>query len=257
MIKFLDDQITHELLLASSININFFQEYAKILKSRDLSHEDFSFFNPSFLVTLFQFNLVTEKEISEYLPANFLHPEKLLESQKSISSNFYLNSHSPIAVAIENDEVEKLSFYASHSWFSCNQMLKIEDKLYNYSFIPLLHYSIQCSSFNCMKFLLLNGADPNLKSRGTTEWDAMAFAAAQEKMVMIQTLEIQGSFFNTDTIDAAAKFHQNALLFWLHENQEVSLKFTLFKALEFNNLEALIYCINSGSDINAMKSYNI
>ena len=263
MITSLEKKILQELLVACSLSPNLFSFFFPLIQkfqNQQIDSENWSFFNPSFLYKLYQNSFFTFDQITKILPNNYLVSEVGLNKSKTNNYYYYKEEFNDftgkLVTSIRNDQIELLSFLSTYNLFSFDQYLKLFDKIYNYSLIPLLHYSIQCHSKKCFKFLLLNGADPSLTSNGWNKWDAMAFAVASGDFVFIKILEDNGIYYNENSANAAAKFHQNSVLKWLIDHHIDTLTYTLLSAVETNNLEGIFYLLqHTMVNISTVKNY--
>ena len=57
-----------------------------------------------------------------------------------------------------------LEILSNSNNFDFNQKIEKNNELYHYYRIPILLYCIEKNAFKCFKFVLINGANPSIKS---------------------------------------------------------------------------------------------
>lgn len=239
-------QIEQEILFAISLRyklIDIIHPFITLIKIDKLPHID-----KLFLWKLYSAHLISlddaQKFIPEYIPKEMgnLPPDN---HQKEIEVHF----GGELAYIIKHDDVNSLKDHLMFPNFDVNTKLKIYDQLYDYQRISLLNYAIQNNSIKCFRCLVDNGADITICTEldNGERWNATAFAASNGRKDVIEFLTAKGLKINKYTAAAAAKFHQNHILTWL-KSKNIKFDLALLNAAQWNNYEALEFCLKNKAD---------
>ena len=140
-----------------------------------------------------------------------------------------------IEETIEKDDLEQFRALSNLSDFDINSPIIKNNRLFDYSQVPLLCFCIENKSMKCFKYALINGADPSHMSIKNTRgkwgeisekeiWDVFGFAGAIGSIQLIKLIEDQGIPINKNLMQGSSKFHQNHIIKWIEKEDEILLK---------------------------------
>ena len=245
-------RIQHEIAMAMSLRTNMIAFYSSFLPYKPLEISEIPNHDSRFLFELFSLGLLHQDQQKFYLAHAW---EKRYNYNKSVpetkkNEDYLLCGH--LASAIKNDDINTLQYLTLYKDFDFNKMLTLHDETYGYSKISIISLAAQKKALRCLKFLLLNGSNPFLLSESNLKWNTIDFAAASGMIEAMILLIDYGLVPTSQTLAAASKFHQNKILKWLCEKNELNSSFineSLYQAAEWNNIKGFIICIQNGANI--------
>ncbi len=179
------EEIDRELIFAFSLDYQKIPILIPFLSKKSLEKNQFIHYDQEFLTILMKNGIdfpvqdilglkkrdEEEEDEEEEDEKNYsswrkkvLEEELVIELEKKgkefDKTKIIIREKSQLEKAIEEDDVETLRLLSNQTNFDLNQRIKKEDKLYEYTEIPIILFSIQKHAMKCFKFLLLNGANP-------------------------------------------------------------------------------------------------
>ena len=274
-------EIDHQFILAFSFDYSKFSILAPLLSNTALEANDFIHFDQQLILLFLQANFSLLEMIKDNCMTKIFYQDKssyildsniydFLESQgqivqkpqksksnrskaskaKTFGENIVIKREkTPIEEVIEKDDLEQLRFLTNSDNFDYNSTIIKENKLFNYSKVPLLSYCIEKQAQKCFKYIFINGADPlqksflystSKKSKNSEEpiWDSFGFAGAIGDISIIKILNEKISNISDDLLQGCIKFHRNDLLSWLLKEHNDLLSNGLYYSIDYENYEA-------------------
>ena len=289
------EEIDHQLILAVSLDYSRFSILSPLLSSTDIQMHDLVHFDQQIIFLFFQANF-SISQIAEFLGESkdeifkwanhradgfvcplfldsdiydFFLGQGKINSDGSNGKN-YLNfgysdyiryvvqrrEKTPIEEAIEKDDLEQFRLLSNKDNFNFNDTIEKENQLFHYSKVTLLSYCIEKHSMKCLKFALINGADPLKKSvltKNIQSWDSFGFAGAHDSILIAKILENQASSLSPDFVKGCVQFHQNNHLSFLARDHKADLdKYGLLYSIYYENFEAYDLIDKTNLDLSKM-----
>ena len=176
-----NEEIDRELIFAFSLDYQKIPILIPFLSKKSMERNQFIHFDQEFLTILLKYGIgfpvqdilgLKKKEVKRRWRGGRgrIWKKKVLEEKLEIElekkgikfdkTKIIIRKKSQLEKAIEEDDVETLRLLSNQTNFDLNQRIKKEDKLYEYTEIPIILFSIEKHAMKCFKFLLINGADP-------------------------------------------------------------------------------------------------
>ena len=256
-------QIDHQLILAFSLDYGKIDTLIPFLSKPIIEEREFIHCDHELLFHLLQSNIsfpisvITNSIKKNLILENYFY-EELQKQGKLDEIKTYCDAKSieitiqektkmeeKIEEIIEKDDVESFRLISNDTNFDFNGRIKKENKLFNYTEIPIILYCIEKKAIKCFKYALINGADPSQKSIyqkkkkiKKEKWDVYGFAGAIGNIQIIKLIEDQGIAINGNLIKGSSKFHQNHILHWREKENNSLLKEGMKEIIQYHNYEA-------------------
>lgn len=179
------------------------------------------------------------------------------ETYKEITNDtFYeedIFTTNEICTIILHDDLESLRKFASIPEFNANMsigQLQYDVDKNICSATTLIEAAAYFGSEKCFKYLLLNGANTKVPSKRK---NLAINAIIGGNLYIIQLLKEQNIDF-AHCAKCAVEYHNNTLLEWIIQDKNLDGNLLLVAA-QYNNFEAVEYCISKGIDINFRNQY--
>ena len=237
---FSPNEIDHQLILSFSLDYHKIPIFKSLLSKSNLEEKDFFHFDQELLFHLIQSNIsfpilsirnnimnlkdrIKKLKIEQYLSEELQKKNQLKEIESYCSQNrikIKIREKIKIEEIIEQDDIESLKIFSNSNNLDFNQKIKKNNELFHYARIPILLLCIEKSAMKCFKFVLINGADPTLKSEKFKSkrkeykpvWDAYGFAGARGNIHVIRILKENGIKPSNYLLEGCSQFHQKQIL---------------------------------------------
>jgi ankyrin repeat protein len=125
----------------------------------------------------------------------------------------------------------------------------------------MIQFAAFHGSLQCFKYLLLNGSDPSFcvhTEKNTTA--SFAVAGGHHEIIRLLQQRVPILSFDDCVVDAILNFRQD-IFEWLIENgldvfEHKNGHFAIHEAAGCGNLEAILFCLEQGIDLNSVDSGN-
>ena len=259
--------IDHQIILAFSLNYEKIPLLSSFLSEPKIEEDEFIHFDQDFLFHLakndisFPFSVIYRKHSAKVILEKYLYEEFNKQNKLDLCiGSIELREKSKIEEIIDKDDIENFRIISNDIYFHFNGTIKKENEQYKYTEIPIILYCIEKNAMKCLKYALINGADPSKKSlykqflekyneyKEKEKWNGYGFAGATGNFQIIRMLQDQKMNINENLIQGCSKFHQNNILKWIEKEQKSLLKDGIKNCIKFQNYEGF-YIISQNCDI--------